>query len=404
MAALVRRGAWSAVDEVVSVSGGSITNAALAAAGTGSSDPSPGGPEATDDDASLEALAALHDRIRRDRARPFATARRGAAVASAVAAVAAAAALFVAAAGYGPVAIPRAPGLAALVALVPVTAILIRRLVQIAFADAATALALAPDAPRIPTGAPRHHVVCATGLDSGHPYRFSYGALPPAAGVLAAPRPAHVVRHTVALADAVVASVSLPGLAHRRTPAGLGGEILVDGGVSGVFGIAGPPDPHADGHEVLALDAARHLRTGGRLSRAARRVSLTARLARWLQVSLETSYLDDLAELPPERLVRICTPVVAVRDTPVERALARARAVTAGLGLRDLDDTHIRCALLAAYVGTLLVLDATDGGGSEGEAVPFGADVAWLAAVLGDAGLTGTWRDLLGGPPPPPAS
>ncbi len=391
VAALVRSDAWAGVGEVISVSGGSVTNVAVATAGH--HDP----PDRDDRSRTLAALAALYRRIGRDRARPWSTPRRRLLVLVGVATAAAVVTTVVVLAGAAGPDLPRPLVLAGGAALVPVALHAARLVAHAALADVVTTFAgVASDGHGdLPRGLTRHHVVVATGLDSAQPYHFSWGPLPrDLPSVVTTTRRGVVVRDRFPPADALVASVSLPGLARRRTPVELGREILVDGGVSGVFGVQldGPGgSAAADRPRQLVVDAARHVRRPGRLALAVQAASLLVRLGRWLQLSLETSYVDDLAELQSEGLVRICTPVVASGTDPVDVALDRDRAETARLSLLGLDPTRIRTAVLAAYVGSLEVLGSPTGDDHRG-------DVAWLAHTLHDPGLEIRWRELLAPP------
>ena len=57
--------------------------------------------------------------------------------------------------------------------------------------------------------------------------------------------------------------------------------------------------------DIIVIDSGRHVRPPSRIGQAIQRLSIAGLLARWLKVSLETSYQRDLLELDDSHLIRI---------------------------------------------------------------------------------------------------
>ena len=92
-------------------------------------------------------------------------------------------------------------------------------------------------------------------------------------------------------------------------------------------------------------------------------MSVAYTVVRWLQASLEATYVNDLADWRDTELVRLCVlpggegaPEASPED-PVARAVAQAQAATAQLGLFTLDPPSADLAIVVGYVGTARALD-----------------------------------------------
>ncbi len=151
-------------------------------------------------------------------------------------------------------------------------------------------------------------VMCAVGIDSSTTYSAWSGpsAAPPAATN-------SVPIHGLSPVEAVAASSSLPLLARITTPSKASKntplakrERLIDGGIGGNFGfqiINGLEKEQlaaaSAGTErvVLAMDAGRRVKPSGSATIRLRRLSTVAKLFRWIQVSNDATYLNDIADM-----------------------------------------------------------------------------------------------------------
>lgn len=385
VAYLVHSDRWSSVTEVVSVSGGSIANAALASA--------PG---------HKDAWAVLSDsiaRINRDQGRVWATPRRTLLAVSYLVAFAAVFTALAIAVGFGPDVPPLVSVLTGVLVL-PVCFRLGGMAASMLTEDFIHVVSGDGDRELLDDwGLERVHMFCSSGLSSATPYllwtgrRSPEGMDPTWGAQLQAP-------YTVV--EAALASVSLPFLGRVRSPKTsenpdvlAGGEILVDGGVSGIFGeqVATPfrrtpaDTDRSDDLQIVAIDAGRHVTSPGKVTRVLERYSVSATLLRWLKASLEATYVNDLIDLGPDALVRICEPddliepddsaphmatslsgPLALRlgsmpsettDPEVQKRILELRERVAGISLMNLNEQRIAEATVAGFVGTMMSLDPT---------------------------------------------
>ncbi|MFN3255812.1 MAG: hypothetical protein ACE37B_08950 [Ilumatobacter sp.] len=306
---------WSDVNEVVSVSGGSILNGTLAAH-----------PSATNGE-TLGVLADLRRRLAGDGLLPHRTPRR-LALTTGLLTVAAVAVWAVLAAGgvVGPDQLASSPwALLVGVTVAPVVIGVARRLVARYQRDV---LEVVTDAARPLDTAPgkRRHIMCASGLSSGVPYYFVVGGETPFEPAYGA-----ALSSGYRISDAVAASTALPGLGQVRAPGEFRRELLVDGGVSGGFGeqVATtqirrrPSDTWRNDGDWFAVDAVRHLQSDSRLGQLARSLSTTLLISRWLKVSLEATYVNDLIDLGPGRYARVWSPNELPASRPPSTAVFR---------------------------------------------------------------------------------
>lgn len=376
---------WPAVDEVVSVSGGSIANAALASAGA--------------DEDVWRVLATALSRIDQDCGRVWANARRLLVFVRYFAVLIAVALVVGIALGAGPAVPPMVSmlvGVLAIPALARTGGLCANALTRdfISMLSGRSEQPLVSDPNRV-----RAHVFCASGLSSGVPYLLWTGR-PFAEDE--GPSWGTTLQSPYSIVDAALASVSLPFLGRIRSPrnadntdALAGGEILVDGGVSGIFGeqVATPfrrtpaDTDRSDERRTIAIDAGRHISSPSRIVRTLERFSVSATLLRWLKASLEATYVNDLVDLAPETLVRICESddvlsnrtaapstglvhgvpaAMALRlasapseapDEEASKRLAEIRSEVAGISLMNLSPRRIDAGTTAGFVATMLKME-----------------------------------------------
>lgn len=320
-------GIWNQVTELVSVSGGSTTNAALLTVGM-------------DGDEDITRLRILVQRLISDRARPWATPRR---VFYTILIVFAVALCLLAPLILGGVIGPLStrPIVAALagVAMFPTAFQVARRLASHYLRDAietplqANGLSLSA---RHRERAARQHVFCASGLASGVPYYFWIGGEHFLAtgndadtvtahqadkrwGVVANPTD----HPEFTIGDVVFASSALPMMVGPKEPSIDSGmkERLIDGGASGVFGqqirdpfwVAPGQEVHRSAHDhahrVIAIDAMRSYRAGHpALHWLTNWVTGLGLLVRWIKIGGEALYVNDLLDTKDTALIRLCEP------------------------------------------------------------------------------------------------
>lgn len=371
IAYLIHAGHWKDVEEVVSVSGGSLLNGMLAAYYEEIS-----GDDAHDDDdeETFDALKTFVERLEADRLVPWATWRRLLISLIVVAGLIALVWLMLAATGVvGPARLSDAPW-SVLAALG--SPFLLLRTIRWGSgrytADYAANLAQCPGVMLEEMETRRLHVICATGLSEGKPYYFFIGG---AKEHKPEPSWGRVIDADYALQEAMAASASLPGASTVKAPEhdkqyGIR-ETLIDGGSSGNFGqqFNEPLErrwtqkarDYADGQREdvpdrvlikreLGVDAGFPMKPESVLGRFLGRHSYLARLVRWLQVSNEAVYANDLTDFERDRLVQLCSwahvdRVGNVRDDVGRQNLAGRRSP----GERRLDDLRRRTARVPKF-------------------------------------------------------
>lgn len=359
---------WSNVDEVVSVSGGSLLNAALASAN----------PQTSDE--TMDQLGVIRARLARDQLRPQRTPRRLAVAAAGVLLAATATWLVLAALGIvGPGVLSTAPwSLVVGVCVFPVTIGIGRRLLARYLRDVIEVVTAGASVALSDVHSERRHTICSSGLASGLPYYFTVGGETPF-------EPAYgtAIVDGYSLADAAAASMALPGLGRVRGPKHLRAEVLVDGGVSGGFGEQvtttlerRPEDTWRSDGDWFAVDAVRHLMSNSRIAQLVQSTSMTLLLSRWLKVSLEATYVNDLLDLQPGQYARVWSPNVlpaskrstksTFRDgstsnrsepppNPDRERLAELQARVAEMGLFSLNAATVDLGIVVGFVSTLEV-------------------------------------------------
>jgi hypothetical protein len=354
--ALHHLGRWGDVADVVTVSGGSIVNGALLGQrrDTDGHPPQPGESGGGGSDDPMPALGRFVEALVTDRAGLWRTPRRALALAVTILVVA----LCVVALAVASVRGPGWFGLLVGLLLVPVVSLVIRRYLSVLTSDV---IAIVTDGARVPltAGGPRRHVFCASGLSSGVPYYFWSGGRRPHTAW------GEPVQEGYTVADAVLASSSLPGTTTVRAPHAFRREPLVDGGVSGIFGEQYEStlerDPHhtwRGDHQRLAVDGGRHVMSDRALVQRLGRFSMTYTVLRWLTVSLEATYVNDLADWKAAEVVRLC----AVSHEPEhegddpEARLGRLRTANSATGLFTLDRDGASVAVTTGAVATLRAL------------------------------------------------
>jgi|GEM_PF-3176937 len=418
VAYLLHTNRWSTVTEIASVSGGSIANAALASAAP-SDDP-------------WKTLSKTIDRIDEDRGRLWATPRRKALLFGFSFAFIGILAAVIVAIGFGPD-LPAAISVLVGLAVLPLcfrlgglaASMLLEDFISVVCGGINDELREDPEHPRT-------HLFLSSGLSSATPYAFWSGrrwnhAADVAWGAeLQAP-------YTVI--DAALASVSLPFLGRVRSPRDSddpevldGGELLVDGGVSGIFGdqFAAPFRRNASDTyrstetKIIAIDAGRHVTSPGPLSRRLRQFSVTMTLLRWLKASLEATYVNDLLDLGAQNVVRIAeddsplvnaelpdttnnaetmAPAFALRlgtqspapqrDADVQNRLRELRERVSTTSLTNLNAQRIAEAITAGFVATMISLEPTSDPYAIADALSYTEEKLAL-----DQRLSSTWAGL----------
>ncbi len=341
---LIQAGVWADVDEIVSVSGGSTASAAILVHGGDS------------DDDTITGMRTLFERAVRDRVLPTRTPRRVALSAATLLTFVGLMLVVLGAVGRGPVPMPDNRVVALLIGLstVPIASLVSRRALAALLTDYLQTL-LDPKALLDAYGARRRqHVFCVTGLSSGVPYYFwaGGGTAFGAGGKLSGPRMARdpnamwgaALQAGYGVVEAVYSSGALPGIARVRSPQPFTAddqsvlaperELLVDGGVTGIFGdqIAhrwawSPMDSYrGDQPSTYVVDGGRHIRATGRAANFLGRLSVSVLLSRWLKVSLEATYVNDLIALTDNAdtsVIRLCTRRLPIRAEGSQPSLRR---------------------------------------------------------------------------------
>lgn len=375
LAYLTQHGWWDRVDEVVSVSGGSTANAAVLTRGAHSYEQ------------TLESIEDFFARATHDLGQPWRQPKRFGFLAMLIAPVLVLLLLILASIGLVPIPdILHRPVVGLVIGLVApfATSVVVRRAAAGYLRNYLGSLTNGFDFTL--SGfrqSPRQHVICASGLSSGHPYYlWSGGTEFFAGGDLGRPRQAHIpeqlwgisAQAEYSVADAVFASSSLPTLARVQAPniterQGIAKELLIDGGVSGIFGgqvgaglrdqgSGGARSNPSDGH-IIVIDSGRHVQSPGRVGRTINRLSISALLARWLKVSLEAGYRRDLRELDDTHLIRIAEGFGELNDNagPVLAGFDELRRRTAQMGLLNYNADRALNAFVTGWVGSALTLD-----------------------------------------------
>ena len=397
--ALVDLGTWADVCEVISVSGGSVTNAALI---RGHSIKGSREQTSSDDGASMEdqaspindprpALADLIKRLLKDRASLLATPTRTAIMGFFLCSIVALGLVFGASLGFVPVHLPAA--LILLIGVVtPMAVVMLTRIgLGWLWSDIVCALVDGRSIRLQGSASARRHLFCASGLASGVPYYFwSNGAAPTIAW-------GEVLQAGYSLHDAVLASTSLPGVGAVRAPSRLRNEVLVDGGVSGIFGQQREVAIERQAKDTFRGETQRVAIDGGRHSVAYKeglspltKFSILFALSRWLKASLEATYINDLGDFKDGQLIRLCRdPSMAPTNGANGAALDRVREETSKLGLFGVNKATTADALISGYVATRLAFQPAI---SSAELL-VGLRTTGVALGLGDL-LAMRWQEL----------
>lgn len=388
---------WSDIDEIVSVSGGSLLNASLA------------GHTSTVHE-TQNRLKEIRRRLVSDGLLPHKTIRRSAITLTAVMVVVALVWVLLAAFGVvGPDVLSESPwSVLIALAILPATITAARRLGGAYQRDFLNQIIGNSNTAVESVVSTQRHIICSSGLASGLPYYFTIGGDP------FEPMYGTALDTGYTLGDAVAASTALPGLGRVRAPQELRREVLVDGGVSGGFGEQvsttirrRPQDTWRSDGEWFAVDAVRHLMSDSKLNQLAQSVSMLALLGRWLKVSLEATYVNDLLDLGPGQYARVWSqnilpppppdPATTFRDgsapsrpaedvdSPERRKLKCLQKGVGRMGLHSLRREHIDLGIVVGFVSTLEVRHRL-------EADEVKKALCWLDGALGaDGQLLEVW-------------
>lgn len=379
VAYMALQGRWDAtesergVSRVYSVSGGSFLNGALVAAPA--------------DENVFETLSKFVHRISADGGRLYRTASRLRFTVQFVLMLAVVAAMVAWAVGLrGP--LPAMPGaLRVLVGVLVMPTVLIAfRLYFGAVTHDMARVAVGGSVSTAPCDRQRSHVICSAGLSTGTPHLVEWpywdqrALLRPTWGVrvrgeeesndctqrshergeVCQDQRKALRKHDEGAAKltavkAVYASTALPGagrLRIRSTEESKIGETLVDGGVVGTFGDSASV-ASGDSSRTLAIDGSRHVARESSVASRLRWFSYILLVVRWLWVGFEATYINDLEDRRPGRLLRVCMPI----DDPqsrFEHRLNDLRQRTSRIGLFGFDletaSVAIVCGAISAAV------------------------------------------------------
>ena len=360
-------GRWSSVDEMVAISGGSFVAGVLGTDGSDDADPA-------------AVLGALASRLLAIRWRLY---RAGASLAL----------------------------LAPAAVFPPLLLIGVRRLLTWHWRRALP--------PVVGSGSPRgaggrRYVICAAGLESARAHFYVSGGRATAT----VPEWGTSVPDGWRIDQAVRSSTALPWVDGARTPDRTGaggphvdrGEILVDGGVLGIFGtqfheqppwLPGPPDAP----RTLVVDAGRAHRRGGRWTARVLGVSTVLMLARWIQLTLDAALRREVARasLPDDgdgparmiHLVRVAESdegdrqaMLALFSEP-HRRIEHGRRVVQRFGLFGMNERNARTTIVVAAAACAVDLE----GAPSVETIRRQLVAIGHALGMGD-GLAEVWDDL----------
>lgn len=223
------------------------------------------------------------------------------------------------------------------------------------------------------------YVMLSAGLDSSEMYPAWIGEDPPLAN-------SKRVIQSLSPVQACLVSSALPSLSRLKSPKSTSNgtilarrELLIDGGVGGNFGFQIAKqisDEIVTGaaanknRRVLAIDAGRRAEPSTGVIARVRGVSTVARLARWLQLSGDATYLNDLDDV--KELDSTLAGFVDVADGVNGKLIGSVVAQTSSspklavetqknaikrnglLGLFGLNDDTIHLAIACGVVGCLL--------------------------------------------------
>lgn len=344
---LEARKLWDGVDEVVSVSGGSILNGALVADQLRSSEADE---DLSGDDATVATLARTLTRLTSRSSHPLRSVGGIVLLFGLLLAVALVLVAGVLAARSERSAIAFAAGLA----LVPAVLYIVRRWVSMLLARAVRIGVGTDGYSRTTTCGKRDHVIVAASLTARSPRYFIWHRLET--------RSKWQTENMMPIDKAVRASCSFPFSAvERRSSVLHGSELLADAGWAGKFGEQWRAGTFEQSGFVIkrafvALDAGTHAGVVSTPWRWLGRVSVISRLLQWLETSNEATYHNDLWDLQGG-LVRVCVPRGDGSDKNV-RKLNVLRERTAGISNLTRSHEDAACAVAAGFLSTLAVVES----------------------------------------------
>lgn len=344
---LIVRDLWDGVDEVVSVSGGSLINGALVADQLREH---PDGPDRSGNEATLSTLAAVLTRLTTRKSHPL----LGLSGVVLVLPLLLGLGVVVCGVLISLLLNSASRSLVAGLLFVPVTLAVVRgwaaRLIRVA-----VRFVLGPETQqRSITRGRRDHVIVTTSLATRAPRYFIWHRLDRGSKWQAEP--------AVSAHKAVRASCSVPFTAVERHNSVLhGNEVLADAGWGGKFGEqwrGGTFSPHRFmvKRGFIALDAGTHAGITAEHLRWIGRVSFIWRLRQWLETSNEAVYHNDLWDLSGG-LVRVCSPPPDGEDLNMAK-LNAIRRRTAALGLLTRRPDDVATAVVAGFLSTAVALES----------------------------------------------
>ncbi len=233
----------------------------------------------------------------------------------------------------------------------------------------------------------RRYVVCATGRSSARPHFFVTGDLERLQTDSSRKGEdwGRVVPAGWTWTDAVVSSTALPWVNGYRTVTDRAkgragkGEVLIDGGVVGIFGrqwfdqaLLGTSP--GDSKRTLAIDTGRKHRTGGRLTETITSLSTVGLLSRWVQIALDASFRKEIerADRAENEATsgRVVMNLVRVAETDVGdhhdqearwhevvRRLEHGRCIVRRFGLVGLSERNCLTTVTVAVVACIVDIE-----------------------------------------------
>jgi hypothetical protein len=269
------------------------------------------------------------------------------------------------------------------------------------------------------SGAPRgeggrRYVICAAGLESARAHFYVSGGR----GTATVPDWGSLVPDGWRIDEAVRSSTALPWVDGSRTPdrSGAGspfvdrGEVLVDGGVLGIFGSQFHEQPPwlpgtADTARTLVVDAGRAHRRGSRWGARLLGLSTVMMLARWIQLTLDAALRREVARasLPDDgdgparmtHLVRVAETddgdrqaMLALFSEP-HRRIEHGRRVVQRFGLFGMNAANAHTTIVVSVAACAVDLEA------EPTVASIRAQLVHIGEALGlGSALAEVWDDL----------
>lgn len=330
------RSRWAHVEKVISVSGGSLLNGALARSA------------ATTDEEFGHELGAFVRRMATDGVRLWKSWRRIAVTLLLVACVVLSSWILLGMVGVVAPLVQN-PRVAALlgVLVLPLPIAAFRLLLHVCLLDVIRSWVRPHACPA--EQSTRRFVFATAGLETGEARFLTFGDGEP----------------EIELHHAVRASASLPGVGWLSAARTIGKEDLADGGVLGFFGSSYRNDLGDRCESSLFVDARSGSLSSSGIVRLARRMSLAANLGCWLRISLEANYRLQRDEISTGRIVRLTAHAAgdvrpAHTDSLFAQQLAELRRRVGSVGLYGFTSGQAAMIVASGVINCAHELDGLD--------------------------------------------